>query len=100
MNRDELIRRQDVIKAFCEDWTRLERNGVFTLTTAEAKQRAVDIVESIPSKLHIHHKVEDEPHADGVCKDCKWHDKKAWWYIKCEGCRKAPSYFEPKEGSE
>ena len=37
----------DLVKAFCEDGTWLERQGVYTLTLAEAKQRAVDIIESI-----------------------------------------------------
>ena len=46
---------KDLVKAFCEDGTWLERQGVYTLTLAEAKQRAVDIIESILPK--------DEPQA-------------------------------------
>ena len=38
---------KDLVKAFCEDGTWLERQGVYTLTLAEAKQRAVDIIESV-----------------------------------------------------
>ena len=38
---------KDLVKEFCEDGTWLERQGVYTLTLAEAKQRAVDIIESV-----------------------------------------------------
>lgn len=38
---------KDLVKAFCEDGTWLERQGVYTLTLVEAKQRAVDIIESV-----------------------------------------------------
>ena len=41
---------KDLVKAFCEDGTWLERQGVYTLTLAEAKQRAVDIIESVMAK--------------------------------------------------
>ena len=41
---------QDLVKAFGEDGTWLERQGVYTLTLAEAKQRAVDIIESVLAK--------------------------------------------------
>lgn len=41
---------KDLVKAFCEDGTWLERQGVYTLTLAEAKQRAVDIIESVIAK--------------------------------------------------
>ena len=41
---------KDLVKAFCEDGTWLERQGVYTLTLAEAKQRAVDIIESVLAK--------------------------------------------------
>ena len=47
---------QDLVKAFCEDGTWLERQGVYTLTLAEAKQRAVDIIESVLAT--------DEPQTD------------------------------------
>lgn len=40
----------DLVKAFCEDGTWLERQGVYTLTLVEAKQRAVDIIESVMAK--------------------------------------------------
>ena len=38
---------KDLVKAFCEDGTWLERQGVHTMTLAEAKQRAVDLIESV-----------------------------------------------------
>ena len=41
---------KDLVKAFCEDGTWLERQGVYTLTLVEAKQRAVDIIESVLAK--------------------------------------------------
>lgn len=41
---------KDLVKAFGEDGTWLERQGVYTLTLAEAKQRAVDIIESVIAK--------------------------------------------------
>lgn len=56
---EPLIKLSDAIKAFCEDGTRLERQGVYTLTLAEAKQRAVDILESVPTHLHIRMKGTD-----------------------------------------
>ena len=40
----------DLVKAFCEDGTWLESQGVYTLTLVEAKQRAVDIIESVMAK--------------------------------------------------
>lgn len=41
---------EDLVKAFGEDGTWLERQGIYTLTLAEAKQRAVDIIESVLAK--------------------------------------------------
>lgn len=41
---------KDLVNAFCEDGTWLERQGVYTLTLAEAKQRAVDIIEAVSRK--------------------------------------------------
>ena len=61
----DLIKREYAIKRFGEDGTWLERQGVTTLTMVEAKQRAIDILESLPS-------------ADAVemvrCKDCRHRD--------------------------
>lgn len=48
---------KDLVKAFCEDGTWLERQGVYMLTLAEAKQRAVDIIESIVKAEQIEPKV-------------------------------------------
>ena len=69
---------KDLVKAFGEDGTWLERQGVYTLTLAEAKQRAVDIIESVLAKTEpqtsgLPYKVE----TSSVCKtepqtDCAW----------------------------
>ena len=55
---------KDLVKAFGEDGTWLERQGVYTLTLAEAKQRAVDIIESVLAKT--------EP--QNYCDDCLYTD--------------------------
>lgn len=44
----DLIDREYAIKRFCEDGTYLERHGVQMMTLCEAKQRAVDLIESFP----------------------------------------------------
>lgn len=65
----ELVK--DLVKAFCEDGTWLERQGVYTLALAEAKQRAIDIIESVSAKTEPSgynlKPVEDEPQTD-----CAW----------------------------
>ena len=65
-NSQDLVK--DLVKAFCEDGTWLERQGVYTLTLAEAKQRAVDIIESVLPK--------DEPQTEECPFDdpipCEW----------------------------
>lgn len=45
----DLIDRQAVIKAICEDGTWLESQGCVEVTMAERKQRDVDIICSLPS---------------------------------------------------
>lgn len=45
---DELIRKQDAIKAICEDGTWLERQGCTEITMAERKQRDADILNALP----------------------------------------------------
>ena len=45
----DLISREYAIKRFGEDGTWLERQGVTTLSLVEVKQRAVDLLESLPS---------------------------------------------------
>ena len=57
--KEPLIKLSDAIKAFREDGAWLERQGVYTLTLAEAEQRAVDILKSVPSHFHIRIKGED-----------------------------------------
>lgn len=47
----DLIDREYAIKRFCEDGTYLERHGVEMMTLCEAKQRAVDLIESFPSAV-------------------------------------------------
>lgn len=61
---------KDLVKAFGEDGTWLERQGVYTLTLAEAKQRAVDIIESVTQtetqNLNLTFEKADEPQTEGV----------------------------------
>ena len=45
---DELIRKQDAIKAICEDGTWLESQGCTEITMAERKQRDADILSDLP----------------------------------------------------
>ena len=45
----DLIDKQMAIDAICEDGTRLERQGQYSMTMAERKQRDVDILEALPS---------------------------------------------------
>ena len=45
----DLISRQAAINAICEDGTRLERQGKYTMTMAERKQRDADILDALPS---------------------------------------------------
>lgn len=44
---EDLIKRSEAIKALCEDGVWLEQQGVYTLALAEAKQRAVDILQGL-----------------------------------------------------
>ena len=46
---NDLISRQAAIKAICEDGTMLERQGKYTMTMAERKQKDADILDSLPS---------------------------------------------------
>ena len=61
---------KDLVKAFCDDGTWLERQGVYTLTLAEAKQRAVDIIESVTQTETQNSNLTFEK-ADERCKGCK-----------------------------
>ena len=45
----DTISRQAAIKAICEDGTMLERQGKYTMTMAERKQKDADILDSLPS---------------------------------------------------
>ena len=79
---------KDLVDAFCEDGTWLERQGVYTLTLAEAKQRAVDIIEAVSRK-----DTADTPQTD--CDTCK-HNKLEWYSDECDSCSKAHSNYEPQ----
>lgn len=46
---DDTISRAAAINAICEDGTRLERQGKYTMTMAERKQRDADILDALPS---------------------------------------------------
>ena len=46
---DDLISRQAAIKAICKDGTMLERQGKYTMTMAERKQKDADILDTLPS---------------------------------------------------
>lgn len=85
---------KDLVKAFCEDGTWLERQGVYTLTLAEAKQRAVDIIESVLAKT--------EPQTD-PCDECIF-VKGSGWCKKCNGKPKGldalPKKDEPHHSGE
>lgn len=60
---DELIRKQDAIKAICEDGTWLESKGCVTITMATRKQRDANILENLPTV---------QPTQEIIhCKDCK-----------------------------
>lgn len=45
----DTISRQAALNAICEDGTQLERQGQYSMTMAERKQRDVDILEALPS---------------------------------------------------
>ena len=45
---NDLISRQAAIKAICEDGTMLERQGKYTMTMAERKQKDADILDTLP----------------------------------------------------
>ena len=47
--KNDLISRQAAIKAICEDGTMLERQGKYTMTMAERKQKDADLLDSLPS---------------------------------------------------
>lgn len=67
----DIISRQYAIKRFGEDGTWLERQGVTTLSLVEAKQRAVDLLESFPSAdiPKVERKSEELANmiCDGIC---------------------------------
>lgn len=51
----DLIDREYAIKRFCEDGTYLERHGIQMMSLCEAKQRAVDLIESFPSAQSVNY---------------------------------------------
>ena len=46
---EDCISRQAAVNAICEDGTRIERQGRYSMTMVERKQRDVDILENLPS---------------------------------------------------
>lgn len=94
---------KDLVKAFCEDGTWLERQGVYTLTLAEAKQRAVDIIESVTAT----DEPQTEPNSSEIPNNCeelnayrKCVESRSFWDHKhCDGCyfdERCP-FDEPKD---
>ena len=47
--KDDMISRQAALAAICEDGTQLERQGQYSMTMAERKQRDADILSALPS---------------------------------------------------
>ena len=78
---------KDLVKAFCEDGTCLERQGVYTLTLAEAKQRAVDIIESVTQKETQNSNLTFEKRTMRDCYNCKRYETED----ECIEC-----HYEPK----
>jgi len=48
-NKSDLISRQAAIEAICEDGTMFERQGQYSITMVERKQRDTDILDALPS---------------------------------------------------
>lgn len=48
---DDLISKKEAVNAICESGTKRERYGDYITTLSEAKQWAVDILESLPSAI-------------------------------------------------
>ena len=78
---------KDLVKAFCEDGTWLERQGVYTLTLAEAKQRAVDIIESVTQTETQNSNMTFEKRTMRDCYNCKKFETEG----ECIEC-----HYEPK----
>lgn len=74
------ISRAEAINAICEDGTQLERQGQYTMTMAERKQRDADILDALPSAKPV----ED---ARALCGECDaWNQYKNYpqmWWILC-----------------
>lgn len=51
----DLISREAAIKAICTQGTSAERDGQYVISLATAKQRAVDILESLPTIDPVKH---------------------------------------------
>ena len=79
---------KDLVKAFCEDGTWLERQGVYTLTLAEAKQRAADIIESVTQTETQNSNLTFEKRTMLDCYNCKRFDTED----ECIEC-----HYEPKD---
>lgn len=71
----DLISRAEAINAICEDGTKLERQGQYSMTMVERKQRDADILEALPSeqpepiRLRLDHELSKEEY-ERLKKDC------------------------------
>ena len=88
---------KDLVKAFGEDGTWLERQGVYTLTLAEAKQRAVDIIESVLAKDEPQTEERQELEAYRKCIKSR-----SFWDAKhCDDCHFYDDCpFDPREDED
>ena len=87
---------KDLVKAFCEDGTWLERQGVYTLTLAEAKQRAVDIIESVTQTETQNLNLTFEKRTMRDCYNCKRYEAEG----ECIECHYEPQDEPQTERSE
>ena len=85
---DDIISRQATIDAICEDGTQLERQGQYSMTMAERKQRDADILDALPSA---------QP--ERTCVNCGRTVNNGGWYA--DGGTRCPieeHYALPKDG--
>ena len=88
----DLISKQAAIEAICEDGTQLERQGQYSMTMAERKQRDVDILDALPSVQQWIPCSEGLPKKDGRYQvtrydyvtntefvDILWYEENIWW---------------------
>ena len=94
---DELIRKQDAIKAICEDGTWLESQGCTEITMAERKQRDADILSELPPvQPEIIHCKDCEHASDNYYCHCKY---VTWWNKPDDYCSRAEKRGD-KDGTD